>query len=79
MARAILKCLEKDRDKRYQSADELLLDLKRIEADLPTTIKEISKSEPKGSKEITVKLQLRKIVTPGLILILGVTLGAVVI
>ncbi|MBE3100384.1 MAG: protein kinase, partial [Planctomycetes bacterium] len=35
--RLILKCLEKDRDKRYQSAADLRVDLARIEQGLPTT------------------------------------------
>jgi serine/threonine protein kinase/tetratricopeptide (TPR) repeat protein len=33
----ILKCLEKDKEKRYQSADEVLFDLRKIEDEIPTT------------------------------------------
>jgi serine/threonine protein kinase len=33
----ILKCLEKDKEKRYQSADEVLTDLRKIEDEIPTT------------------------------------------
>jgi serine/threonine protein kinase len=68
-AHMILKCLEKDRTKRYQSAGELLQDLTRIEQGLPAAIKEISKSEPRGSREITVKFQLRKVILPALVLL----------
>jgi serine/threonine protein kinase/predicted ATPase len=32
---AILKCMEKDRESRYQSAEELLLELRNIEAGMP--------------------------------------------
>lgn len=35
--RAVLKCLEKDKDNRYQSAEELLEELIRIEEKIPTT------------------------------------------
>ena len=74
-ARMILKCLEKDRTKRYQSADELLQDLTRIEQGLPAAIKEISKSEPRGSREITVKFQLRKVILP----VLGLLCALIVV
>jgi serine/threonine protein kinase/predicted Zn-dependent protease len=33
----ILRCLEKEKDKRYQSAEEILLDLESIEKDIPET------------------------------------------
>ena len=35
--RVILKCLAKDKDKRYKSADELLVELRGVERELPTT------------------------------------------
>lgn len=35
--RMILKCLAKDKGKRYQTADELLAELRSIEGELPTT------------------------------------------
>jgi len=37
LSRAILKCMEKAREKRYQTAEELLSELKRIEKDMPTS------------------------------------------
>jgi serine/threonine protein kinase len=37
ISRVILKCMEKDRNKRYQGAEELLAELKKIEEDIPTT------------------------------------------
>jgi len=39
ISQLILHCLEKDRTKRYQSAEELLTALNRIERDVPTTDK----------------------------------------
>lgn len=37
LSRSVLKCLEKDRGKRYQSAEELLSELRKIEKGMPTT------------------------------------------
>jgi serine/threonine protein kinase/Tfp pilus assembly protein PilF len=39
LSRVILKCLEKDKGKRYQSADDLSSELSKIERDIPTTDK----------------------------------------
>jgi serine/threonine protein kinase len=36
LSRLIMKCLEKDREKRYQGAEELRTDLERLEKGLPT-------------------------------------------
>jgi len=68
-SRLILKCLAKDPQKRCQSADELLVDLTRVEEGLPSSLLEVSKQESRGSREITVKLQARKLVIPGLVLL----------
>jgi len=68
-AKVILKCLEKDRARRFQSADELSAELARIEQGLPTAIREITRSEPVGSREITVRFRLWKALVPaGLVL-----------
>jgi len=37
ISRVILKCMEKDKDKRYQTAEELAVELRKIEEGLPTT------------------------------------------
>ncbi|MBE3142865.1 MAG: hypothetical protein IMZ61_02950 [Planctomycetes bacterium] len=36
LGRIILKCLEKSREKRYRSTEEILADLARVEQSLPT-------------------------------------------
>jgi serine/threonine protein kinase/predicted Zn-dependent protease len=64
LCRAILKCLEKDKEKRYQSARELGNDLLNIERGLPTTEKVIPQKRTLTSREITVKFTLKKAIVP---------------
>jgi len=66
LAQLILKCLEKDPAARYQSADEVRLDLQKIERSLPTTERAAAKRKPLTSREITVKFQLKKVLVPAL-------------
>ena len=47
ISRVILKCMEKDRNKRYQTAEELAAELRKIEEDLPTTERLLSKKKTK--------------------------------
>ncbi len=51
LSRIILKCLEKDRKRRYQSVDELCEDLKKTEAETPTT----SQLKPQDGSETTAE------------------------
>ncbi len=76
--RIILKCLEKAKEKRFQSADELLADLTRIEKALPTTAQTLPIQRPLTSKQITVQFSLKKLLWPALIVI-GVIVGAVAV
>jgi len=66
LSRLILKCLEKDRENRYQSAEELCSELTRIEEGIPTTERVIPKRKPLTSREITVKFSLKKLFMPAL-------------
>jgi len=70
-SRLILKCLAKDRQKRCQNAEGLLQDLTGIEEGLPSSLKEISRQDSRGSREITVKFQVRKLFVPTLILLVA--------
>jgi non-specific serine/threonine protein kinase len=54
LSQIILRCLEKDKDQRYQSAGEVRSALENIERGIPTTEREIPKKRPLTSKEITV-------------------------
>jgi serine/threonine protein kinase/Tfp pilus assembly protein PilF len=73
----ILKCLEKDREKRYQSAAEARSELINIEKGIPTTERTAPGKKPFTSKEITLQFSLRKLLIPVLVLISVVVIGAV--
>jgi len=68
LSRLILRCLEKDRARRYQTAEELLADLRKIEKGVPTTEREAAR-KPLTAREITVKFTLKKLFFPALALI----------
>ena len=66
LSRLILKCLEKDRDKRYQNAEEVRSALEKIERGIPTAIEARAERLPLTSKEITVTFTLKKLLKPAL-------------
>jgi len=71
----ILRCLEKDREKRYQVAEELLADLAAVEEALPQTERALTRARTKirTSREITVKFQPRRLIIPAtIVLVLAV-------
>jgi serine/threonine protein kinase/tetratricopeptide (TPR) repeat protein len=71
LGRVILKCLEKDKEQRYQSSGEVRTELQNIEKGIPTTEKVIPERKPLTSKEITVTFGLKKIFVP-IIVIVGI-------
>jgi serine/threonine protein kinase len=71
LSRLVLKCLEKDRGKRYQTAEELHADLDKVEQGLPTTERVVSKRKPFTSREITVRLPSKKIWIPAAAVLLA--------
>ncbi len=62
--RLVLKCLEKEKGKRYQSADDLLAELIRVEKTLPATTHALPLRKPQTSKQITVRLPSKKVWIP---------------
>jgi serine/threonine protein kinase/Tfp pilus assembly protein PilF len=66
LSRLILKCLEKEQEKRYGSAEELRGELEKIERGIPTAERAVPTRKPFTSKEITVKFQLKKLLMPAL-------------
>jgi serine/threonine protein kinase/Tfp pilus assembly protein PilF len=67
LSRVILKCLEKDKVRRYQTAAALREELDRIEKGLPTTERVLPERKTLTSREITVKFTLRKLFIRGLV------------
>ncbi|MGA2587479.1 MAG: protein kinase [Candidatus Aminicenantales bacterium] len=78
LARVILKCLAKDRDKRFQSAAELGTELGRIEQGLPTTDRVVPVRKTLTSREITVKFTLRKLAVPVSIIVAVAAVAVIV-
>jgi len=50
MNRLILRCLEKDKEKRYQKGEDILVDLAKIEKGVPTTEKVLPSVKPSTSR-----------------------------
>jgi len=75
----ILKCLEKNKESRYQSVGELRIELENIKKGLPTTERMIRKKIPITSKEITLQFNLRRLFIPALVVGALVIAGVMVI
>jgi serine/threonine protein kinase len=69
LSQVILRCLEKERNQRYQSVEELLADLKDIKEGMPATKKIIPRLKSQTSDEITVTLKKKKFLIPALIVL----------
>ena len=76
--RVILRCMEKDKENRYQSTGEVRSELDMIEKGLPTTEKKLPSRKPFTSKEITVTIGMKKLLIPALVVIAFI-IAAVVI
>ncbi len=77
LSRLVLKCLEKEKERRYQNADELRADLEKIEKGIPTTERPIPKRKTVTSKPITVTLSRKKLLIPTVVIAL-VAIAAVI-
>jgi len=78
LSRVILRCMEKDKEKRYQSAGEVRSELENIEKGIPTTERVIPKRKPITSKEITVTFGVKKLLIPALV-VAGLITAVVII
>lgn len=78
LSEVVLKCLEKDRNNRYQSPREIISELARIEEGLPTPDRPVSKKKTLTSREITVKFNMKKSFMPIFIVAAIVVVGAVI-
>jgi serine/threonine protein kinase len=69
----ILRCLEKDKGKRFQTVVEVSKEIQEIEEKIPLPQRVVPKKKPVTSKEITVKFRLKKAaISAFIILILAV-------
>jgi len=78
LSRVILRCLEKEKEKRYQSAGELRSELNRIEKGIPSTERVVPERKPLTSKEITVTFSPKKLLIPASVVV-ALVIAAVII
>jgi tetratricopeptide (TPR) repeat protein/predicted Ser/Thr protein kinase len=78
LSRVILRCLEKDKGKRYQDAGEVRSELINIEKGIPTTERIVPERKPLTSREITVTFGLKKLFIPAIVVI-ALIIAAVVV
>jgi len=64
LSRLILRCLEKDKNARYQTAAEVGTELEKIEKGIPTADRVVPIRKTLTSREITLKFTLRKLAVP---------------
>jgi tetratricopeptide (TPR) repeat protein len=69
LSQTILKCLEKEKEARYLSSEEILKDLTDISSGIPTTQREILAKKPLTSREITVSFSMRRLFIPALVFV----------
>ena len=78
LSTVILKCLEKEKEKRYQGVEEVRSELYKIQKGMPTTERIIPERKPLTSKEITVQFSLKKAFIPALIVLAAAIVAIVV-
>jgi serine/threonine protein kinase/Tfp pilus assembly protein PilF len=79
LSEIILKCLEKDKTRRYQNAIEVREDLEKLEKILATAEPIVPERKIRPSKVTAARFDLKKILVPGLIAVAAVILAALVI
>jgi len=63
----IMRCLEKDKEKRYQNVEEVRSELANIEKGIPTTERTTPERKPLTSREITLQFNLKKLLFPAFV------------
>ncbi len=77
LRRLILRCLSKEKEKRYQRAGELVAEFDRLEKSLPAAERVLPRREAPTSKELTVRLTKRWRAVAGVAVVGVVILAAV--
>ncbi len=75
ISRLILRCLEKDKEKRFQTADELGLEIDAVKKGLPSAESAKPKRTPLTSRQITVTFGMKKLLIPALAAVAVAVLG----
>jgi len=75
--RLILKCLEKEKEKRFQTASEISAAIEALGEGAPAAERTGARRKPLTSKEFTVTFRLRKFILPGLAAVVLAVLGFV--
>jgi serine/threonine protein kinase/Tfp pilus assembly protein PilF len=78
LVRLILKCMEKDREQRYQNTNEISSELAQIEKGIPTTERKAPERKPLTSREITVSFSFRKALVPAIIVLAAIFVALVI-
>jgi len=79
LSRLILRCMEKDKEKRYQSAGEARSELINIEGGIPTAERIESKRKPSTSKEITVTFNPKRLLVPALVIAVLIVAAVIIL
>jgi tetratricopeptide (TPR) repeat protein len=76
----ILRCLEKDKAKRYQTAEELIVELDAVGQALPATERALAlaRSKTRISREITVKLRPHKLLITAAALVVVAAIAVII-
>ncbi|MBP1769120.1 MAG: serine/threonine protein kinase with repeat, partial [Candidatus Aminicenantes bacterium] len=69
LQRLILRCLEKDRAQRYQTAAEVEAELEKLKKGVPATKRAIAEKKPFTSRQITVQFDMMRLLRPALAVI----------
>lgn len=79
LSRVILRCLEKEKEQRYQNAVELLSELNRIEERISTRERILPTRKGVTHKEILSAYNLKKLLVPVLVIIAVIALGVIIL
>jgi serine/threonine protein kinase/Flp pilus assembly protein TadD len=78
LSSVIMRCLIKDKEKRYQSAGEVRSELSNIEKGITTAERIVPPKKPLTSKEITVQFSLKRLFIPA-VAVIALAIIAVII
>ena len=78
LSAVIMRCLEKAKEKRYQSSGEVRSELENIQQGIPTTERIVPERKPLTSREITVQFSMKKLFVPALVVIALVIAGIII-